>query len=90
MSAPDPQQQPVPGVGRAVAVYTALRLLLFGIVFLLALLVVPETLIALGLGVLGSAVLSIPLLKHQRAELTAATAARVERRQAARARLDEG
>jgi hypothetical protein len=86
--APGAPQEPR-SVGRAVAVYSGLRLLLFLVVFLLALVVVQETLLALGLGVLGSALLSIPLLKPYRADLNAATAARVERRSAARARLDE-
>ena len=87
---PEPDQAPAPpSVGRAVAVYTGLRVLLFLIVALLALAVVRDPLLAVGIGVLGSALLAIPLLKPYRADLNAAAAARAERRQASRARLDE-
>ncbi len=83
-----------PGVGRALAHYTALRFLLFVAVYLVARLVVDEPLLAVGAGVLGSAVLSIPLLGGPRQRLNAATAARAEQRAAERAarraRLDEG
>ncbi len=71
-------------VGRALAVYTGLRLMLFAIVFLLVQLFVEDTVLALGAAVLGSAVLSIPMLKSYRAELNAATLARTERRRAGR------
>lgn len=80
-------------VWRAVARYTALRLLLFLAVYLAARLFIDEPVLALGAGVLGSAILSVSLLAKQRSELNRATAARAERRKAEReqrrARLDE-
>jgi hypothetical protein len=71
------------GVGRAVARYTAMRFLLFAVAFLLARLVVDEPLLAVGVAVVGSAIVSIPLLAPYRQQLNAATAARAERRRAA-------
>ena len=82
------------GVARPLLVYTALRMLLFLAVLLLVRRFVEEPLVALGVAVLGSALLSVPLLRRFRHDLTVATAARAERRRAAaearRARLDEG
>lgn len=69
-------------VGRSLAVYTGLRLLLFAIVWLVAQLVIEDTVLSLGAAVLVSAVLSIPMLKSYRAELNEATLARAERRRA--------
>lgn len=90
---PAADARPVRPVGRALALYTTLRLLLFLSVFLLLQLVLQPALLALGAAVLVSALLSIPLLRPWRADLALATAARAERRGAerarARARLDE-
>ena len=80
-------------VGEAVARYSALRLLLFFVVFLPVLALLGDALIALGAGVLGSALLAIPLLGGPRRQLSAAVAARAqarqERQRQGRARLDE-
>jgi hypothetical protein len=88
-----PSDRPVRTVGRAVALYTTLRVLLFGAVFLLLQLVMPEPLLALGAAVLISAALSVPLLRPWREDLARASAAKAERRRTARAeqrgRLDE-
>jgi hypothetical protein len=94
----DPAQQPegaTPArpVGRALALYTTLRVLLFLSVFALLQLVLEPALLALGAAVLASALLSIPLLRPWREDLARATAARAEQRRAQRvqdrARLDE-
>lgn len=93
-----PTAEPPPardrGVAPALLVYTALRVLLFLAVLLLVRPFVEEPLVALGVAVLGSALLSVPLLRRFRRALTVATAARAERRraeaEARRARLDEG
>lgn len=86
--------RPVRGVGRAFALYTTLRLLLFLSVFLVLQAFLRPALLALGAAVLLSALLSLPLLKPWRDDLARATQARVERRlaerSARRARLDEG
>lgn len=91
-SAPDPDR-PVRSVGRAFALYTTLRLLLFLAVWVLVQLLVGEPLLAIGVAVLVSAVASIPLLRPYRDDLNRATAARVERRRAERetlrSRLDD-
>jgi Flp pilus assembly protein TadB len=68
------------GVGRAVARYTAMRFLLFVVCFLVARLLIDELVLALGAAVLASAVLSIPLLRDQRQQVSAATAARAAQR----------
>jgi hypothetical protein len=86
-------QRPIRPVGRAVALYTTLRLLLFFGVFVVLQFVMTEPLLALGAAVLISAALSIPLLRPWREDLALASAARAERRRVAqaeqRARLDE-
>lgn len=93
-AAASPSDRPIRPVGRAVALYTTLRLLLFFAVFLLLQLVMSEPLLALGAAVLISAALSIPLLRPWREDLARASAAKAERRRLAqaeqRARLDEG
>jgi hypothetical protein len=79
-------------VGPALLRYTALRLLVFLLVLLLVRLFVDEPLLALGVAVLGSGLLSVPLLRRFRSDLNEATAARAERRrlvqQERRSRLD--
>jgi hypothetical protein len=89
-----PSGRPIRPVGRAVALYTSLRILLFLVVFLLLQLVMTEPLLALGAAVLISAALSIPLLRPWREDLARSSAAKAERRRLAqaeqRARLDEG
>jgi hypothetical protein len=88
-----PAGRPVRSTGRAFALYTTLRLLLFLSVFLLLQVVLEPPLLAVGAAVLLSALLSIPLLRPWREDLARASAAGVERRRAARAaqraRLDE-
>ncbi|MFP5220073.1 MAG: DUF4229 domain-containing protein [Actinomycetes bacterium] len=88
-AAPQPAAEPATGLGRAVVVYTALRLLLFLAAFLVLRLVVDEVLLALGGAVLASALLSIPLLAPYRQRLNAAAADRAERREAERQRRRE-
>jgi len=88
------QERPLRSAGRAFALYTTLRLLLVLAAYLLLQFFVEPALLAVGAAVLLSAVLSIPLLKPWRDDLTRATQARVERRRderaRRRARLDEG
>lgn len=86
---PENQAAPARPLGRALALYTTLRLLLFLSVFLLLQLVLEPALLALGAAVLASALLSVPLLRPWREDLARATAARAERRRAERARLRE-
>ena len=90
---PTPAGRPVRPVGRALLLYTTLRLLLFLSVFLLLQLVLEPALLAVGAAVLGSALLSIPLLRPWREDLARATAARarsrVDAKASRRARLDE-
>ena len=92
---PSPSQSAgsTPRVGPALLRYTVGRLLLFLLVLVLVQLVVEERLLALGLAVLVSALLSVPLLRRPRAQLNEATAARAEQRRQQRAerraRLDE-
>lgn len=85
--------RPVRSVGRALALYTTLRLLLFLSVFLLLQLVLQPPLLAVGAAVLVSAIGSIPLLRPWREDLARATGARARSRAdakaAQRARLDE-
>ena len=89
-----PAGRPVRPVGRALALYTTLRVLLFLSVFLLLQVFLQPPLLAVGAAVLVSAVLSLPLLRPWREDLARATAARAEQRRqdraAQRARLDEG
>lgn len=86
----DVSDRPARTVGRAFALYTTLRLLLFLVVWALVQVVVAEPLLAIGIAVLVSAVLSVPLLRTYRDDLNRATAARVERRRAERERLRQG
>lgn len=85
----EPAATPEPGIGRAVVVYTALRMLLFFAVFLVARLLIDEVLLALGIAVLGSALLSIPLLAPYRQRLNQAARERSERREDERRRRRE-
>lgn len=79
--------------GRAFLLYSSLRLLLFLVVLGVLLAVGLETVLALGGAVLGSALLSVVLLRRQREAFTRASIARAEQRrtskQARRAKLDE-
>ena len=90
---PTPSGRPVRSVGRSLALYTTLRLLLFLSVFLLLQLVLQPPLLAVGAAVLLSALVSIPLLRPWREDVARATAARarsrVDAKAAQRARLDE-
>jgi hypothetical protein len=89
-----PGARPVRSTGRAFALYTTLRLLMFLSVYLVLQFFLEPALLAVGAAVLVSALLSIPLLAPWRHDLTRATQARVERkaeqRAARRARLEEG
>ena len=84
-----------PGPGRAFAVYSALRLglLLVSYVVLRLILGDDNPLLVVGAAVLLSALLSLVLLRRQRDAFTAASMARADARQAARearrARLDD-
>jgi hypothetical protein len=71
-------------MARAVAVYTALRALLFGGVYALLLLLGVGSLLALFVALLLSAGLSLVLLRAPRQRLADALAARQERRQSGR------
>lgn len=88
-----PSPRPTRSTGRAFALYTTLRLLLFLAVYLVLQVFLQPALLAVGAAVLISALLAVPLLKPWRHDLTAATSARLERKQAEReqrrARLDE-
>jgi hypothetical protein len=91
----DPVEQPATrSIGEAVVRYSLLRLVLFLVVFLPALALIGDLLLAMGAGVLGSALLGVPLLARYRRELNEAAAVRAERRLAEqlqrRARLDGG
>lgn len=79
-------ERPVRSVGRALALYTTLRLLLFLAVYLVLQAFVTPRLLAVAAAVLLSALVSIPLLAPWRADLARATQARVEHKQAERAR----
>lgn len=101
-STPDPESstrtsaEPLASPGRAFAVYTALRLLVLLVCFVvLRLLLGPDNpLLVVGGAVLLSALLSLVLLRRQRDAFTDASMARADRRRAERAarqaRLDEG
>jgi LPXTG-motif cell wall-anchored protein len=87
--------EPTPRPGRAFAVYSALRLGLLLVCFVLLRLIVGEgnPLLVVGGAVLLSALLSLVLLRRQRDAFTAASMARADQRRAARAarraRLDD-
>ena len=93
MRVTDPQTTPRPG--RAFAVYSALRLALLLVCFLVLRLILGEgkDLLVIGAAVLMSALLSLLLLRPQRDAFTSASIARADQRRAAkqarRARLDE-
>ena len=79
-----PGQRPPPSLGRAVAVYTGLRLALFaGLAAVLVLAGVPVFL-ALAGGLLASMVGSVVVLRRQRDDLAAALLARRDRSRAQR------
>ena len=79
--------------GRALLLYSGLRLLLLLVSFAVMLALGLETVLALGAAVLASALLSLVLLRRQREAFTSAAVARAEQRRAdraaARARLDD-
>lgn len=79
--------------GRAFLLYSSLRLLLLLVAFAVLLALGLDTILALGGAVLGSALLSVVLLRRQRQAFTSASVARADQRRAARqaqrARLDE-
>ncbi len=74
-----------PRPGRAFAVYSALRLVLLLVSVALLFAIGLDGLVALGGGVLLSAVLSLVLLRRQRDAFTAASLARAEQRRAEKA-----
>lgn len=86
---------PTPRPGRAFAVYSALRLALLLVCFVVLRLVVGDgrDLLVIGGAVLLSALLSVVLLRRQRDAFTAASMAAADRRkqerEARRARLDD-
>lgn len=88
MTAPQPTSP-----GRAFLLYSMMRLLLLLVAFAVLLALGLDTILALGGAVLGSALLSLVLLRRQREAFTTASVARAEQRRAARqaqrARLDE-
>ena len=87
--------EPKPRPGRAFAIYSALRLALLLVCFVLLRLIVGDgnPLLVIGGAVLLSALLSLVLLRRQRDAFTAASMARADERRAARAarraRLDD-
>lgn len=74
-----------PRPGRAFAVYSALRLALLLVCMAVLLAIGLDGLVAVGGGVLLSAVLSLVLLRRQRDDFTAASVARTQQRRAERA-----
>ena len=90
---PPPTNPPPLTAGRAFLLYSSLRLLILLVVFAVLLAVGVQTVVALGGAVLGSALLSVVLLRRQREAFTNASAARADRRradrQARRTRLDQ-
>ena len=84
---------PQPSAGRAFLLYSSLRLLLFLVCFAVLIALDVEPVLALGVAVLGSALLSIVLLRSQRRAFTDASVARAQQRRqdkaARRAALDE-
>jgi hypothetical protein len=80
-------ERPVRSLGRALALFTTLRLLVFLVVWLLVALVVDEPLLAVAIAVVISALVSVPLLRGYRDDLNRAAAARGARRQAERDRM---
>ena len=88
MTTPSP-----PSPARAFLVYSALRLALLLVTFAVLYVLGVDGLLAIGGAVLGSALLSLVLLRSQRDAFTAASIARADRRRAdradRRARLDD-
>lgn len=88
-----PTNPRTPTVGRALAVYSLLRLALLLVSYAVLVAVGLEGLPAVGGAVLASAVLSLVLLRRQREAFTSASVARADQRRAdkadRRARLDE-
>lgn len=80
-----PATSSTPRPGRAFAVYSALRLVLLLVSVALLFAIGLDGLVALGGGVLLSAVLSLVLLRRQRDAFTAASLARSEQRKAEKA-----
>ena len=72
--------RPVRSPLRAFFLFTTLRVLLFLVVFALVQLVVDDTLLAVGVAILVSAVLGVPLLRPYRDDLNRAIMARREQR----------
>lgn len=70
--------RPVRSPLRAFFLFTTLRLLLFLVVFLLVRLLVDDTLLAVGVAVVVSALLGVPLLRPYRGDLNRALMARRE------------
>ncbi len=92
MTSPHPPAA-VPSPGRAFLVYSALRLALLLVSYLVLVALGLDGLLAVGAAVLLSALLSLVLLRRQRDAFTDASVARADRRraerEARRARLDE-
>ena len=84
---------PDPRPGRALLVYTLLRLVLLLVSYAVLVAVGLDGLLAVGVAVLVSALLSLVLLKRQRDAFTSASMARADQRRLAkqdrRARLDD-
>ena len=95
MTAPDAVPNGAPDVrpGRALLVYSLLRLLLLLVSYAVLIALGLEGLLAVGVAVLLSALLSLVLLKRQRDAFTSASMARADQRrltkQDRRARLDD-
>lgn len=81
MTSPSPQPRP----GRAFLLYSSLRLLLFLVAYAVLLAAGVDQVVALGGAVLGSALLSVVLLRTQRQAFTDASMARAERKRAEKA-----
>lgn len=84
MSEPLPPQPAPMSTGRAVALYTSLRVLVFLLCWVVFLLLGLEGLLAVAAAVLASSIVSIIVLKPQREALNAAARARMERKLAER------
>ena len=79
-----PASSPAPSTGRAVALYTSMRLLVFLICLAVLLLLGLEGLLAAAAAVLVSSIVSLVVLKPQREALNEAARARLERKAAER------
>ena len=76
--------RPAPSTGRALAVYTGLRVVLFLVAYVVLLLLGMTGFFALGAAVLASALLSLVLLRPQREALAKASVARADAKRAER------